>query len=87
MGMIPRIVLSIVVIGIFAVVNVDTNAIATIASANFAGMQFDNSDTSAVAAQAGMQHISLLLGLVDIALIASLVVIWWSTFKGESSNA
>ena len=87
MGLFPRIVFTIFIVGFFVILNINTNAVATIATANFAGMQFNNSDSDAIIAQTGMNHISLLITFLDLALAASVVGLWWGHLKEFFQNA
>jgi uncharacterized membrane protein len=86
MGLLPRAIFTIFIIGAFALINIDTNAVGTIALGNFAGMQFNNSDTDAVVSQAGIHHISLLIIFLDLALVGSIIGLWWSYIKEIFQN-
>ena len=57
-------------------VNYASNAIQTVALGHLAALQFNDSDVSAVASQAGIRSISILGGLSTLALVILLLVIW-----------
>jgi hypothetical protein len=76
-----RIVLSVAVVVALSFINLDTNMFATITSAHLAGLQFDDSNTSAIVASTGMHHISALMGLSSLAGFIALVALWFVPFK------
>ena len=86
MNILVRLGLSLVAVGLVTLLDVDTNAVATIASANFAGMQFDDSNTSAVIAHTGMLHTSLVIGLSNLVLLGVLIGLWFKPLKEFFTN-
>ncbi len=75
-GVLPRIIGSGIVLGLYGIVNFLATPIGTIASGNIASKQFENSDASYVASQAGMDFFSNLHMPFFFVLII-LVAIWW----------
>ena len=76
-----RLGLSVAVITALAFVNLDTNMFATITSAHLAGLQFEDSNTSAIVASTGMHHISAFMGFSSLVGLVALIALWFAPVK------
>jgi hypothetical protein len=76
-----RLVASLVCVVAYGWINFALNPVSTIASGKIAGMQLQNSDTSYVVSQVGMNFFRN-LGIPAIVLLAVLLLIWWKPLMG-----
>jgi hypothetical protein len=76
-----RITLSVLIVLALVFINIDTNTFTTITSAHLAGLQFDDSNTSAIAAHVGMHHISAFMALSTLAGLFAIVALWIAPIK------
>jgi hypothetical protein len=76
-----RITLTILIVLALVFINIDTNMFATITSAHLAGLQFDDSNASAVVASTGMHHISAFMSLTTLAGLFGIVALWLAPLK------
>ena len=75
-----RLIATVVVIFMYGAINFALNPVATILSGQIAGKQLENSDTSYVIAQYGMNFFSN-LGIPALVLLIVLAMIWWKYLK------
>lgn len=80
MKIFKRVFLSVVAVLLYGWINAVLNPIATIMSAQMAAKQFENSDTSYVESQLGMNFFGN-LGIPSIILLGVLLWIWWEPLK------
>jgi hypothetical protein len=71
----------VVVVAVLAFINIDTNMFATITSAHLAGLQFDDSNASAMVAHTGLHHIDAIASISTLVGLFALVVLWLAPIK------
>ena len=85
-GLAIRLIGSVVAILLYGWINHVLNPVATLLTAQMAGKQFDNSDTSYVASGFGMNFFSH-IGIPSVVLLVVLAAIWWRPVRGLSRAA
>lgn len=81
MHILLRLALTVVVILILALINIDTNMFSTITSAHLAGLQFEDSNTAAIIAHTGMHHIDAIAVVSTLVGLFALVALWLAPIK------
>src|ERR1051325_796064 len=79
--MLTRVIVTGLLVACWGLLNLILHSTGTIAAGYLAGMQFDNSDASAVAAQSMMPYVANLRISTGVMLLI-LLAIWWMPLRG-----